>query len=249
VFGFFDESGKLKDSRFVCIAGFVSPDPTWDAFAAEWNQLLKKHNIPALHMRDLIPFRGAFTGWDREKAKSVLAEFIGVIKKYVVIGLAVGMDVEYLKSMPRAVQKQIGDPHYFCFQRLLRLIVQKAAEMNYDGAIAITFDDTAEYAVRCYNMWSKLRRTHPELKRNIPAISFADDEVFYPLQAADVLAHQTRDHILRTKDGRQHSAHFENLIVPLSPEVGIHYGSEYWNKEMLDDIHSQFQRGEVRLLE
>lgn len=245
MFAYFDESGKFQDSDFICIAGFVSDDARWNVFAEQWDRLLKTYKIPALHMRHVMPLKGPFEGWDREQAKKMLGEFIGIIRRNVFIGLGVGMDTKYLRSMPSDVRKQIGDPQYFCFQRILRLLVKKVEKIGYKSSVPITFDDTEEHAVRCYRMWSKLRKLHPELKQAISAITFADDEIFYPLQGADLLAHQTRDHQLRMASGRGHSQHFENLVTPIGPETGIHYDSEFWNKDMLDDIHAQFQRGDV----
>jgi Protein of unknown function (DUF3800) len=248
VFAYFDESGKFKDSQFVCIAGFVSDEAHWNAYAQAWGDLLQTHKIPTLHMRELMSFTGPFKGWDREHAKKALAEFIDVIRRNVLIGLGVGFDSKYLTSMRADTRKKIGDPQYFCFQRILRLLVNKLAEIGYKGQIPVTFDDTQEHGARCYRMWSRLREEHPELKRYIPAITFADADMFYPLQGADVLAHQTRDHQLRMTSGRATSQHFENLMFPISSDVGIHYDSEFWNKDMLDDLEAKFDRGEVKLL-
>lgn len=87
MFAYFDESGKFKDSQFICVAGFVSDEAHWNAYAQAWGELLETHNIRALHMRELMSFTGQFKGWDREHAKKALAEFIQVIRQNVLIGL------------------------------------------------------------------------------------------------------------------------------------------------------------------
>src|SRR5262249_16775551 len=134
VFAYFDESGKFRDSDFICIAGFVSDDARWNVFAEQWDRLLKAYKIPALHMRHVMPLKGPFEGWDREQAKKMLGEFIDIIRRNVFIGLGVGMDTKYLRSMPSDVRKQIGDPQYFCFQRILRLLVKKVEELGYKSS-------------------------------------------------------------------------------------------------------------------
>jgi hypothetical protein len=48
MFGYFDESAKFADSDF------------------------------AMHMRNLIPLRGPFERWDRERAIKALSDFIGL---------------------------------------------------------------------------------------------------------------------------------------------------------------------------
>jgi hypothetical protein len=134
------------------MAGFVSDEAHWNAYAQAWGDLLQIHKIPTLHMRELMSFTGPFKGWDREHAKKALAEFIDVIRRNVLIGLGVGFDSKYLTSMHADTRKKIGDPQYFCFQRILRLLVNKLAEIGYKGQIPVTFDDTQEHGVRCYRM-------------------------------------------------------------------------------------------------
>lgn len=67
MFGYFDESGKFQDSDFVCIAGFLADDTRWNTFVNERDELLRKFNLRALYMRQVMPLQGPFAGWDRDR--------------------------------------------------------------------------------------------------------------------------------------------------------------------------------------
>src|SRR3989442_13170503 len=125
MFAYFDESGKFKDSQFICIAGFVSDEPHWNTYAEAWGQLLQRYKIPALHMRELMSFTGPFKGWDREHAKKALAEFIAVIRRNVLIGLGVCFDTKYLTSMRPDTRRKVVNQQHFCFHCMLRCSVTR----------------------------------------------------------------------------------------------------------------------------
>jgi hypothetical protein len=63
---FFDESGKFGDSDFVCIAGYISHDGGWNNFCDRWGPLLIRHQIPYVHMKEMISLRGPYEklGWN-----------------------------------------------------------------------------------------------------------------------------------------------------------------------------------------
>lgn len=238
-FGYFDESGKFKDSDFICIAGFVSDDPHWEHFCEQWHRLLQDHKLSALHTAEL-------TKEDRDK---VLPGFIDVIRRNIQIGFGIGFDAECFRSMSPEFQMQLGEPQYFCFQRMLRTMVQKLKQdEKYDGPVPITFDDTEEHAVLCYRMWSKLRKKHSDLRQAIPAITFADDSVLMQLQAADLLANQTRASMLRRMRNRPPTEHFVRLMTPIEPHFHTRYYEEVFQKPMLEEFAAKFSSGEIALL-
>lgn len=161
---YFDDSGKLSDSDFVCLAGYIAPDDGWQSFCVKWGPLLARHKIPYIHMKELIPLRGPYEplNWTTDRRDAVLGEFIDLIRSYVVAGFGVGVDSKYLRSMPKEAQRAIGDPAILCFQRILRIVVSKLEEVGYHSPISAVFDDCEEYSVRCYKMWSRLRTHAPE---------------------------------------------------------------------------------------
>jgi len=247
---FFDDSGKFTDSDFVCLAGYIATDENWQGFSDEWGPLLLRHKIPYVHMKEMIALRGPYEslGWDAAHRDAVLLEFIDVIRRHVIGGFGIGVDAKYLRSMSKDARTVIGDPAMLCFQRILRRVVEKLDEVGYESSIAAVFDDCEEYSVRCYRMWSALRRVAPSLSKKVPSITFADDIVFWPLQAADVLAWETNKNLRQQAGKHKTRKQIERLMQSTEPEYGLDYQSELYDSETLDDLYAQIKSGKVRIL-
>lgn len=248
---FFDDSGKFADTDFVCIAGYIAHDSAWEELCQKWGMLLLRHNIPFIHMKDLIPLRGPYEnlGWDIAKRDEVLREFIDVIREHVVGGFGVGVDSKYLRSMCKDAKQQIGDPAMLCFQRILRIVVNKLQSVGYQSSISPVFDDCEEYSVRCYRMWSRLRKNAPELSAAVPSITFANDHHFWPLQAADVLAWETNKHLRQMAGNFNMRKQMETLMQSTTPGYGLDYTSELWDAETLEELYRDIKSGKVKIID
>jgi hypothetical protein len=85
--GYFDESGDDSDPQHsaLSVAGYLGPAEGWSAFDAEWRGVLRKFDVPYLHMRELQNRRGAFKSWAKgnpeadARAASFFGELAGVI--------------------------------------------------------------------------------------------------------------------------------------------------------------------------
>jgi hypothetical protein len=102
----------------------------------------------------------------------------------------------------------------------------------------LTFDEDEEYSVKCYKLISRLRRIRPEVKSLIASISFAADDFFPPLQAADVLANLTNKYWRDNMDAE--SPEPPILLKRLLTEphkgtgVAMWRGAEFWNAKSID---------------
>jgi len=94
----------------------------------------------------------------------------------------------------------------------------------------ITFDDDEEFAIDCYRIISRLRRDNSDLRHLIAGVAFANDLIFTPLQAADILAHLTRERLLTG----QMPPLLERLRTPASG-FALHFdGGELWDEGEID---------------
>src|SRR6516165_11812502 len=76
---YFDEAGKFHDQEgHICLCGFVSDGDHWNRFESEWQELLKKHSLPKVHMAQFYS-QGRLLGWSDENAATVLTEFVDKI--------------------------------------------------------------------------------------------------------------------------------------------------------------------------
>src|SRR5271168_1449060 len=74
IYGFLDDSGKEGQATnpYVVMAGYVGSLDSWLELSVKWLNLLVKHGISAIHMKDLIPLTGEYKtrGWDQNGTSS-----------------------------------------------------------------------------------------------------------------------------------------------------------------------------------
>jgi Protein of unknown function (DUF3800) len=198
---FFDESGKFKDKRVTSFCGFCSPPSKLPAFEDEWNALLRHYGLPCLAMkralRRKIPFSPTEPAKEREERNAVLRRFVECIRKHFELGVAVAVEVEAYKTWPYPSKKKIGgsdDPHYLSFMAAALGCAKFVAN---EDRLALVCDDEQATAINCYKFYQRMRVVDPEVKGKLVAITFADDEKFPALQAADLLASLFRLDVLR----------------------------------------------------
>jgi hypothetical protein len=64
--------------------------------------------------------------------------------------------------------------------------------------------------------------------------AFADSERFYPLQAADMLAWETRRHVAHLAGEAAPSGRWNDITVPLPYDELQYAAGEYWTQEWFD---------------
>jgi len=213
---FFDESGKLADSDFICMCGYISDD-RWDDFSEEWAKALKDHNLPFIHTSALFSHNFPYDHieWPAQKRDAVMLDFVRPIVKYARAGFGVALDAKFFRNMPQGDRKTLGDrsPEVFIFHRLLHHVVKVLRVWSYSGSIGILFDMENGFSTKCLQALIHLRNHRSEVKSLIGSIAFCDDAVTPPIQAADMLAYATKrnlqdepppyyDALVRGIDGR-----------------------------------------------
>ena len=237
LWAYFDESGKFQNTDFVCIAGYVSDDPGWESFTKLWGEMLRRHGVSAVHMKDLVALQGEYKdlGWTHTEKDKLIDEAISLIKAKALAGFGVAVNTKYWRSMSPEARKRIGDPHMLCFQRIIKLVIKNLTKAGITYPIAAIFDDSEEYGVRCYRMMSQLRREVPEVKERIGSISFADDQIYYPLQAADMIAYESAKELRQKAEGYKSRSSFSTLVTPDGSSAPLEYDSEYYDGEALEE--------------
>jgi hypothetical protein len=114
-----------------------------------------------------------------------------VIKQTVELGVTATIDIKGFKNLPSHLQQQYGDPYFIVFDSAMGQTIRYLITEP-DPRIGITCDDEEKYAVQCYKLFTKARRETPELRKILTSICFGDDEHFFQLQAADLLAYVVR---------------------------------------------------------
>lgn len=99
---------------------------------------------------------------------------------------------------------------------------------------SLVFDDDERYSKTCYALLCELKKRVPAIKRSIVNISFADDEWYYPLQAADLLSYASCNELKKGKKGWSEMNIYSDLLKDADPAYGKRYLSEFWSDDEND---------------
>jgi Protein of unknown function (DUF3800) len=239
---FLDESGKFKDKRVVSFCGFVSPQMRVREFEDEWNGLLKQFELQCLTikraLRHKIPFSPNTQAKSAKERNEAFVPFIKCIRKHFEMGIAITVDVDAYNKWPHQAKKRIGgseDPHYFAF---LCALTGASKYVRQGDKFSLICDDDKATAMTCYGLYTRARTINPELRHKLVSITFADDDVFVPLQAADLLASLSRLEAARQfhRDYYEYMPSFDALTGQGS---GMNWGVSFYDKDRLNALGSQ----------
>jgi hypothetical protein len=236
---YLDESGKFHDGTgFICLCGYMGEDAQLVKFNRRWARLLKDSGLSSLHTTK-FPSECKKLGLDETEADKLLTKFIDIIRESELFGFAVGVDGKYFKQKLKLAGRPKADPALFAIHRILREMREACAQVhNHQPRIMLTFDEAEDYAITTYKLVSRLRKANPEVKEMILAITFADDEHFSPLQAADLLANLTnkywRDSLAEASPKVPEL--LKRLLTPPAPGKGVAmwHKPEFWNAAEID---------------
>jgi hypothetical protein len=225
----------------------MSDEKGWDEFNERWNRLLRKHGFHYIHMTQFYS-QCRQKDWDKAKSDSVLTDFIEAIRESALIQFSTGLDGRYLRHKFSLIGKRKVDPALFAVQRVLKQM-RNASKRWTDGSLVpllLNFDEEYGYSIETYKIISRLRLIRPELTKLIASITFADDKLFSPLQAADILANLTnaywREQISSGKEPVEPDPLLK-LLVSEPEHAGLIIGpSELWDKQEIDKHWEQLRK-------
>jgi hypothetical protein len=233
--GYFDESGKKGDHPVVAFAGVCAGQSKLLEFEDAWKTLLRQYGMRSLHMarasriKEKICDRMPRHQPIRERTEALMP-FADCINKHLEIGLIQAIDVEGFNSLSETARKKLGspdDPYYVAFVRATLELVKYA---HGDDRISIICDYDQETAFDCHRHYMGVRKARAEVRQKIISLSFADDEYFPALQAADMVVFLTRLEAKSRFHGTRYD--FRNLYDHLTTEKGVGYMS--WNAMFAD---------------
>jgi Protein of unknown function (DUF3800) len=226
---FFDDSGKQDNTNFACIAGFLADTAYWTPFLLEWVHLNRRWNIRQVHMKDLWHSKRDFEGWDDEKKFMAISEYVELINKHKLIGVAVAVDAKFWNKLPREFQRKEGNAQEFCFLRIIRRIRDLLTKDPHQDFLAITFDHDRDFAKPRLTRYQHIIDRDPWAKDHVASICFANAWAYTPLQAADMLAWETNRLLEVRFNGARKSFGEETMFK--GPD-GIYFAcGELWDEE------------------
>lgn len=195
IHAYFDESGKHKDHPVVSLGGVCISQSNLDQFDEAWKMLLRQYGLHALHMKKVMkqaklsPLVPARSSAERVEAMKPFADCINTKLEYC---FAQAWDVEGFKSLSKHARAGLGsvdDPYHIAFARA---ITELGEYVHPEDKISVVCDLDRETAWDSFRHYSGIRAADPKLRQQTVSLSFADDEYFPALQAADMIAYLLR---------------------------------------------------------
>ena len=215
----------------VCMAGYFAELDVINNVNYRWVQLLIKHGIPEIHMRELIHLSGIYAPlrWDIPKRDAVLNDFIDVIKTEELVGVGVAVKMaawrEVVKEYPDI---RFGTVQEFCLQRILRRIIDRLNAAQVQDHVALLFDPDPEFSANRVKLFNALI-AHRSQGRLLASITFANPRLYPGLQCADILAWETRKEMIQRMGGHRSTKRWIAIFTEM-PDYRLDYIGELWDE-------------------
>jgi hypothetical protein len=233
--GYFDESGKV-DKPVVAFCGFIATASKIQPFEDDWNSILRGYEMGALHMSKAfnanLPLSPKIRKQSFAERIETLKPFADCIRKHFEYGVAIAVDVAAYQGLSKNSRNSLGgseNPHYLAFMQGIAALLHHVRE---DDCVSFICDDDAETAWNCYQFYRRIRKISEDARKHFISISFAEDDSFPALQAADLLSSLTRmeARYLFFKTPYDYKELFNYLTAP---QPLFNWGTGFWDKRKL----------------
>lgn len=193
LWAYFDESGTDGALGHTVISGFLAPISIWVDFKREWRAALDSDNVQTFHYIDCNNRkRGSYRGWKyHEQSIPHLHKMAEVLTSYPLIAISVGHSGDFDAVMKRhpGWEVRFPTPYSLCFEMMIQLLRTDIAPIE-GLPVAIIMSDQAQFEPRAQEIYKHYK--HAGLWPEIAHLGYSDPRVVLPLQAADMLAFETR---------------------------------------------------------
>lgn len=204
---YFDDSGTDAGTPVAVAACYVASKVQWDEFVRSWDEVSAQENFKAFHMAEFVakPEAGhkPFCDWDNAKKDRVYRRLASIINCRVRKGFAIAVPKKpFDKYAIKEFKDEYAQNHYVWAARsVMGLIEQWRRQFNVTSPMQYVFDRGSLGQKQLEQVWDDcmLYESAQERYGIVPGgVMFADKRIFKPLQAADILAWQSQNHMRRT---------------------------------------------------
>lgn len=227
---FFDESGKFRDHEVVTFGGVLCVERQTVPFAEEWGWILHDLGLDVFTAKKAfnhrIPLSEKVSSLGLDERIETLKPFVRCIRKHLQVITGMALDVAAFKALPSHYFQLLGDdPFFTAFLRVVLRVIELTTDKT---KISMIVDDEEQMALPMYKLYRQVKKVNVEAKNRFAAISFADDEFLYGLQAADLVSSLFRREGSKKFFGTAYDYEplFAALVKPVNPEVEAIRGIE-----------------------
>jgi hypothetical protein len=200
-----DDSRTDGNSPVAVAASYVSSKSQWDEFVRTWDEVRQNEGFDYFHMAEFVAPREhghkPYCEWDNTKKDRVYARLASIINTRVRKGFAVAVPKDaFDRAAPQDFRDHFANDHYtYAVHCVIGLIAQWRDQYKIIPPIQYVFDRGSPQA-QIKAVWDIIGNEpkHASKYGLVPnGYGFQDKKFFKPLQAADILAWQMRNHMRR----------------------------------------------------
>lgn len=190
---FMDDSGSGGDSPWYVLAGYVGTVDSWIKFEGEWAALLSSPKaIEYFKASQAESRKDQFDGFSIEERNAKLDGFVQIVNRYALQAVYVRtLQRHYDEVIKGKVPPEWDSPYYLLLTAFIlscttaEKYLGQSRPMEFVLYSSQRFEKTAE-------RFDAMLRPLPQVNGRVANIAYRDEKEFLPLQAADLLAWQTR---------------------------------------------------------
>lgn len=247
-----DESGKLgKNTDFTSFCGYIAHTSEWERFRLEWDNARLRFQVPPIHMSRIMnpdskddAWRATKSAWGRDweqRRDLMLNDFAKILLSAQVICVGAVVDAAHFRHLceiDSGFKERFRDPLYMALQMLVVRGIEKTEVIDKHSPIGIVIDEDEQFAMGCYEYINQLKRDIDKVRDRVHSVSFVKDDSFAGVQAADMIAFESRSLMVARKKNPDHpiSSRFWDMTL-----LGIHMPKLY-TAEVLDILRAEMPR-------
>lgn len=219
-------SDATYQGGIVSVAGYLGAFDDWDAlFVPAWRGMLADPGWPTevkeFKASDCRNGGGAFQdemGWTQADRHRLMVEAVKVITATPVEVVGLGAAIE-LPPLPSHTAQMAYERFAFfvCFQQLVQNALRVTGHhlTNDSDEVQFIFDEQKGYEGLAREMFKEARGSVPgvDVRHRVPDPLFRESHELIPLQAADLLAHETYKEVKNLREGRPLSGALRALVT------------------------------------
>jgi hypothetical protein len=217
---FIDDSGQGGDSPHFVLGGYVAAEAEWSSFAAAWQAVLDlSPRLEYFKMYEAASLAGQFLGFSHHDRNQRLAKFIDVVVQHDLFEWSVSVaDADYKELLLPTLPPELRSPYYFAF---IGMVTALSARYRWSGSgetVDFVFDKQDGLERKALRLYGSFRRGVPSWR--LGRVAYLNDKEFSPLQAADLIAWQTR-RFMCSSEGTRVELHHLHSKYPNPPRSRI----------------------------
>jgi hypothetical protein len=198
IIAYFDESYSHPPAPVVyTIAGYLSTVERWQQFQKRWKAILDIENLPPFSMKEFDNQHSKIYGnWGKERKISFLQNLHEVIKDTYIKSFSTSILKEDYDALSIEEQYAFGKPHSMAATNCLKLIAEWSSKVNLQESILYVFEKGSLDDKHLNFLFNKSLVDEMQNFYRIENLTF-ETKNSSPLQAADILAYETRKEVSR----------------------------------------------------